>query len=97
MEKDKILLSLVDKAKEDEAKFNVQFEAYKAEIEDLRKKLAEANEYCAVAKASQEISEWWKTKLEKNIEELRESKKRCFEKSLECVNKLKTSFSKVGA
>jgi hypothetical protein len=39
-EKDKILLSLVDKVKKDEAEFNTQFEAYKAEIEDLRKKLA---------------------------------------------------------
>jgi hypothetical protein len=97
MEKDKILLLLVDKAKEDEAKFNTQFKAYKAEVEDLRKKLAEANENCAVTKASQEISEWWKTKLEKNIEELRESKEICFEKSLDCVKKLKTSFSKVGA
>jgi ATP-dependent Clp protease ATP-binding subunit ClpA len=97
MEKDKILLSLVDKAKEDEAKFNTQSEAYKAEIEDLRKKLVEANENCVLAKASQEISEWWKTKLEKNVEELRESKERCFEKSLDCVKKLKTSFSKVGA
>jgi chromosome segregation ATPase len=87
----------VDKAKEDEAKFNTQSEAYKAEIEDLRKKLAKANENCARAKASQEISEWWKTKLEKNVEELRESKERCFEKSLDCVKKLKTSFSKVGA
>jgi hypothetical protein len=65
MEKDKILLSLVDKAKEDEAKFNTQSEAYKAEVEDLRKKLAEANENCEVAKASQEISEWWKARLEK--------------------------------
>jgi hypothetical protein len=36
-------------------------------------------------------------KLEKNIEELRESKEKCFEKSLDCVKKLKTSFSKVGA
>jgi hypothetical protein len=40
IEKDKILLSLVDKVKKDEAEFNTQFEAYKAEIEDLRKKLA---------------------------------------------------------
>jgi hypothetical protein len=87
----------VDKAKEDEAKFNTQSEAYKAKVEDLRKKLAEANENCALAKASQEISEWWKTKLEKNVEELRGSKERCFEKSLDCVNKLKSSFSKVGA
>jgi hypothetical protein len=87
----------VDKAKEDEAKFNTQTEAYKAKAEDLRKKLAEANENCAFAKASQEISEYWKTKLEKNVEELHESKERCFEKSLDCVKKLKTSFSKVGA
>ena len=85
LEKDKILLSLVDKVKEDETKFNAQSEAYKAEIEYLRKKLAKANENCALAKASQEISEWWKTKLEKNVEELRESKERCFEKSLDCV------------
>jgi hypothetical protein len=97
LEKDKILISLVSKVKEDEAKYNAQAEAHKAEVEDLRKQLAEANENCAVAKASQEISEWWKTKLEKNIEELRESKEKCFEKSLDCVKKLKTSFSKVGA
>jgi cell division septum initiation protein DivIVA len=58
LEKDRILLSLVDKVKEDKAKFNTQSEAYKVEIEDLRKKLAEANENCALAKASQEISEW---------------------------------------
>jgi hypothetical protein len=87
----------VNKVKEDEAKHNAQAEAHKAEVEDLRKQLAEANENCAVAKASQEISEWWKTKLEKNIEELCKSKERCFEKSLDCVKKLKTSFSKVGA
>jgi hypothetical protein len=53
LEKDKILLSLVDKVKEDETRFNSQSEIYKAEIEDLRKKLAKANENFAVAKASQ--------------------------------------------
>jgi hypothetical protein len=97
MEKDKILISLVSKVKEDAAKYNAQAEAHKAKVEDLRKQLAEAKENCEVAKASQEISEWWKARLEKNIEELRESKERCLEKSLDCVKKLKTSFSKVGA
>jgi hypothetical protein len=97
LEKDKILFSLVDKVKEDEAKFNTQSKIYKAKIEDLRKKLVEANENFAVAKASQEISEWSKTRLEKNVEELRESKEKCFKKSLDCVKKLKTSFAKVGA
>jgi hypothetical protein len=71
LEKDKILISLVSKMKEDEAKYNAQAVAQKAEIENLRKQLAEAKENCEVAKASQEISEWWKARLEKNIEELR--------------------------
>jgi hypothetical protein len=42
LEKDKILFSLVDKVKEDEAKFNTQSETYKAEIEDLRKKTCQS-------------------------------------------------------
>jgi hypothetical protein len=92
LEEYKILVSLVSKVKEDEAKYNAQ-----AEVEDLRRQLAEAKENCEVAKASQEISEWWKARLEKNIEELRESKERCFEKSLDCVKNLKNSFAKVGA
>jgi hypothetical protein len=37
-----------------------------------------------------------KTRLEKNVEELRESKEKCFEKSFDCVKKLKSSFAKVG-
>jgi malonyl CoA-acyl carrier protein transacylase len=97
LEKDKILISLVSKVKEDEAKYNAQAEAHKAKVEDLQKKLAEASENLALAKASEEIIEWSKTRLEKNIEELRDSKERCFEKSLDCVKKLKSSFAKVGA
>jgi hypothetical protein len=97
LEKDKILLSLVDRVKKDEAKFNAQSEAHKAEVEGLQKKLVESNENIEVAKVKQEISEWSNARLEKNVEELRESKERCFEKSLDCVRKLKTSFAKVGA
>jgi hypothetical protein len=85
LEKDKILISLVNKVKEDEASFKAQAEAQKIEIE------------CALARANQEISEYWKNHLEKNVEELRTSKERCFEKSLDCVNKIKASFAKVGA
>jgi hypothetical protein len=36
-EKDKILLSLVDRVKKNEAKFNAQSEAHEAKIESLRK------------------------------------------------------------
>jgi hypothetical protein len=97
LEKDKILISLENKAKEDEANYKAQAEAQKTEIENLRRQLAETKENYALAQANQEISEYWKNKLEKNVEELRESKERCFEKSLDCVKKLKTSFAKAGA
>ena len=97
LERDKILISLVNKVKEDESNYKAQAEAQKTEIEDLRRQLAEAKENCTLAQANREISKYWKNKLEKNVEELRESKERCFEKSLDCVKKLKTSFAKVGA
>jgi Ribonuclease G/E len=97
LEKDKILISMVNKIKEDEAQYKAQAETQKAEVEDLRRQLAEANESCTLAQANQEISEYWKNKLEKNVEELRKSKERCFEKSLDCVKKLETSFAKVSA
>jgi hypothetical protein len=35
--------------------------------------------------------------LKKTVKELRASKERCFEKSLDCVKKIKTSFANVGA
>ena len=41
LEKDKILLTLVDKIKEDEATSKAQAEAQKREIQDLQKQLAE--------------------------------------------------------
>jgi hypothetical protein len=95
-EKDKIMLSLVDRVKKDEAKFTTQSEVHKAEFENLQKKLDEANENFELAKVKQEISEWSNARLEKNVEELRESKEICFEKTLDCVRKLKTIFAKVG-
>jgi hypothetical protein len=39
LEKDKILLSLVDRVKKNEAKFNAQSEAHKAKVENLQKNL----------------------------------------------------------
>jgi hypothetical protein len=83
--------------KEDEASFKAQAEIRYTEIEDLEKQLAEAKEKCALAEANREISEYWKNHLEKNVEELRTSKERCFEKSLDCMKKIKASFANVGA
>jgi hypothetical protein len=50
-EKDKILLSLVDKVKTSEANLAVQSETHRAKIEYLKKKLAEKDEDFEVAKA----------------------------------------------
>jgi hypothetical protein len=77
----------VNKVKEVEANYKAQAEAQKTEIENLQRQLAEDKENCALAQANQEINEYWKIRLEKNVEELRESKERCFEKSLDCVKK----------
>jgi hypothetical protein len=97
LEKDKILISLVSKIKEYEASSKAQTEAQKSEIEDLQKQLAEAKLKCAVAEADRDASENWKTYFEKTVAELRASKERCFEKSVECVKKIKTSFANVDA
>jgi hypothetical protein len=57
-EKDKILISLVSKIKEDEASSKAQAEAQKSEIEDLRKQLAEAKLKCVVAEDDRDASEY---------------------------------------
>jgi hypothetical protein len=96
LKKDKILISLVNKIKEDETSSKAQAEAQKNEIEDLRKQLAEAREQCAVAEAKRDASDYWKNCLERTVAELRASKERCIEKSMECMKKMKTSFANVG-
>jgi hypothetical protein len=52
LEKDKILISLVNKVKEDKASFKAQAQAQKTEIEDLRRQMDEAKESCALAQAN---------------------------------------------
>jgi hypothetical protein len=97
LEKDKILNSLLNKIKEDEATSKAQAEAQKCEIEDLQKQLAEAKLKCAIAETDRDTSDYWKNHWEKTTAELRSSKERCYEKSMKCVEKIKTSFASVGA
>jgi hypothetical protein len=93
LEKDKILFSLVNKMK---LALKPRPKPKRMKLK-TRSQLAEAKEKCALAEANREISEYWKNHLEKNVEELRTSKERCFEKSLDCVKKIKASFANVGA
>jgi hypothetical protein len=87
----------VDKLKTCETKLIAQDEAHKAEVKDLKKKLAEMNENFEVAKAKQEISEMERSRVQKNVEELQDAKERCYKTSIGCTKKLRDSFAKVGA
>ena len=89
--------SLINKIKEDEAIFKGQAEAQKCEIENLRKQLARAKEECILEETRRELSDQWANHLEETVKELRSAKKKCFDKSIECVKKIKTSFASVGA
>jgi hypothetical protein len=97
LEKDKILNSLLIKIKEDKAASKAQAEAQKCEIENLQKQLAEANLKCATAEADRDANDYCKNHWEKTTAELRSSKERCYEKSMKCVETIKTSFASVGA
>jgi hypothetical protein len=97
LEKDKILLTLVDKIKEDEATSKAQAEAQKREIQDLQKQLVRAKEERILEETKRELSDQWANHLEVNAEELHASKKRYYDKSIECVKKIKSSFTSVGA
>jgi hypothetical protein len=97
LEKDRILLSLVEKLKSSEASLAAQVEAHKAEVEELKTKVAEATRKFEVEVVKHEICEIKRSRAQKNADELRASKEKCYEVSLECAKKLKVSFAKVGA
>jgi hypothetical protein len=95
--KDKILLSLVKRLKSSEAKMSTQAEAHKAEVQQLKRKVAEATENFDVEVVKHEICEIERSRAQKNVDELRAGKEKCYEISMECAKKLKNSFYKVGA
>jgi hypothetical protein len=66
-------------------------------VEDLKKKVAEANKKFEVEEVKHKICKNEKSRAQKNCDELRASKEKCYEISLECAKKLKDSFGRVGA
>jgi hypothetical protein len=97
LEKDKILLTLVDKVKKDEAASKAQAEAQKREIKDLQKQLARAKEERILEETKRELSDQLANHLEISVKELRASQRKFYVKSIECVKKIKSSFASVGA
>jgi predicted RNase H-like nuclease (RuvC/YqgF family) len=87
----------VDRLRSNEAKLVAQVEAHKAKVEELKRKVAEATEKFEVEVMEHEICEIERSRVQKNAEELRASKERCYEISLGCARKLKDSFARVGA
>jgi hypothetical protein len=97
LEKDKILLTLVDKVKKDEAASKAQAEAQRREIKDLQKQLARAKEERILEETKRELSDQLANHLEMSVKELRASQRKCYVKSIGCVKKIKSSFASVGA
>jgi glycyl-tRNA synthetase alpha subunit len=128
VEKDKILLYLIEKLKKSqtdlaafsevdqkilrlekkkeanakhiadlEYALSTQVELHKSEVVRLEKKLDEVSENFNVEKAKREISDTERIRVQRNIDELCQSKEECFNVCMECCNKLKSTFAKVGA
>jgi hypothetical protein len=66
-------------------------------VEELKKKVAEATQKFEVEAVKHEICAIERSRVQRNADELRALKEKCNEISLECANKLKDSFAKLGA
>jgi hypothetical protein len=128
LEKDKILLSLVERLKSTEARLSSLSEAeqkikefekkqekdakrianllyalsihvglHRSKVQGLEKKLDEVTENFNVKQTKHEMSDTERLRVQKNVEELREAKEECYNVAMDCCNKLKNSFAKVGA
>jgi hypothetical protein len=96
LEKDKILLSLVEKLKSSEAKLFVQAELHRSEVQELEKKLGEVTKNFNVEQTKHEMS-YRTIESTKNVEELHGAKEECYNVATECHKNLKNSFSKASA
>jgi hypothetical protein len=97
-------ISRLEKEKEAEAKriadleyaLSAQVDIHKYEVVKLEKKLYEVTKNFNVEKVKREISDTKRIRVQRNIDELHQSKEECFNVCMECCNKLKSTFAKVG-
>jgi hypothetical protein len=87
----------VDRLRSNKSKLVAQAKGHKAEVEELKRKVVEATEKYEVEVVKHEICEIERSREQKNADELRASKERCYEISLECARKLKDNLTRVGA
>jgi hypothetical protein len=74
LEKDKTLLSLVEKLKSSKARLCAQDKAHEAEVQELKKKVTEATDNFNVEVVKHEICEIERSRAQKNVDELRAAK-----------------------
>ena len=87
----------MERLKSSEARLSAQAEAHELEVQELKKKVVEATENFNVEVVKHEICEIERSRAQKNVDELRAVKEKCYEISMECAKNLKNRFSKVGA
>jgi predicted RNase H-like nuclease (RuvC/YqgF family) len=82
LEKDKILLSLVETLKSSKARLSAQAETHEAEMQELKKKVAEATDNFNVEVVKHEICEIERSRAQKNVDELRAAKEKCYDMAM---------------
>jgi hypothetical protein len=87
----------VERLKSSEARLSAQAKAHEAEVQELKKKVAEATENFNVEVVKHEICEIERSRAQKNVDELQTAKEKCYVISMECAKNLKNNFSKLGA
>jgi hypothetical protein len=83
--------------KSSEAKLSAQAGAHIAEVQELEEKVVEATENFNVEMTKHEICEIERSRAQRNVDELRATKEKCYDVAMECAKNLKNNFSKVGA
>jgi hypothetical protein len=74
-----------------------QVEPHKSEVARLEKKHDKVTENFNVEQAKCEISHTERSRVQNNVEELCEAKEECYSVAMQCSDKLKNAFAKVGA
>ena len=75
----------------------IQVGLHISEVQGLEKKLDEITENFNIEQAKPEISDTERMSVQKNVDELRQAKEKCYNIAMQCCNKLKSNFTNVGA
>jgi hypothetical protein len=75
---------------------SVQVELHKSKVMKLEKKLDEVTGNFNVEQSKHEISNTKSSRVQKNVEEIRQAKEECYTVAMQCFDKLKNDFTSVG-